>query len=151
MRVRNQISLCLLLFGLVHFSQASDLNIVLLDSNSGHPLRGKLVCISFPAADSQGPVISKVRDCHRTDSVGTAAFSLPDPEPEKVEVAPASNGLVSCFSPHTFAVAEAMKTGVVAENTCGDATTDTTQTGEVVLYVHQKGVRETVGSVRNEF
>jgi len=62
MRLRINISTaCLLLFGIGHFSHASTLNVVLLDSNSGHPMRGKLVCISFPAADSEGPVIETIR------------------------------------------------------------------------------------------
>jgi len=152
MRIANHISTaCLLLFGLGHLGHAADLNIVLLDSNSGHPLRWKLVCISYPTADSEGPVIEKVRECHRTDSVGTAAFRLPDPPPEMVDVTPATDGLISCFAPHKFAVAEAMKTGVVAENTCGDAATDTTQTGELVLYAHQKSIREVLNSTRDEF
>jgi len=44
-----------------------------------------------------------------------------------------------------------MTDGMVAKNTCSDASTDTTETGELVLFVHQKGIKEALDSTRNEF
>jgi hypothetical protein len=138
-----------LLFGFANISYAADLKIVLLDGKSGHPLHRKLVCIAFPVGD---PVVtSQPRACRRTDSTGTADFTLPDPIPESVNVELATNNLVPCFSPAKIVLADAMKTGLVAKNTCGDATTDTTETGEVVLYGHQKNVKEVLSSTRDEF
>ena len=150
MRLSNlSLAVWLLLLGLGTFANAADdLKVVVLDSKTGHSLRGKLVCITFPSSE---PVVEKPRACQRTDSTGTAAFSLPDPAPEKVDVALSTNGLVPCFSPHTFVIADAIKIGLVARNTCGDATTDTTETGELVVYGHQKGIKETLNSSRNEF
>ncbi len=141
----------LLLFALGHTSRAADLKIVILDSKTGHALRGKLVCITLPAANPADPVVERPRECHRTDSGGTAAFMLSDPAPETVDVSFATDGLIPCFAPHTFTVADAMKMGVVAKNTCGDASTDTTETGEVVLFGHQKSLKEALNSARDEF
>jgi len=141
----------LLVFGLGCLSHAADLKVVVLDSKSGHALHGKLVCILVPAGKSEGPVVYPSRECRRTDSGGTAAFALPDPAPETVKVELSTNGLVPCFASQPFVVADAMKDGMVAKNTCGDADTSTTETGEVVLFAHQKGVKETLGSARNEF
>ena len=83
--------------------------------------------------------------------MGAATFVLPNPPPETVNVAPATSGLIPCFPPNAFHVADAMKEGVVAENTCGDAATETTQAGEVVLFAHQKSIREVLNSTRGEF
>jgi hypothetical protein len=63
----------------------------------------------------------------------------------------ASDGLTPCFAPNTFAVSEAMQGGTVSKNTCGDADTDTIETGEVVVFAHQKSLREAINSARNEF
>jgi hypothetical protein len=128
-----------------------DLKIVVLDSSTGHALRGKLVCIIFPVSNPADPVVERPRECRRTDSAGTAAFPLPDPMPAKVEVFFSTNGLIPCFSPHTVVPADAMGKGMVMDNTCGDASTDTTETGEVILFAHQKTLREAMESVRNEF
>jgi len=141
-----------LLFGLGRVGYAADdLKIVLLDSKDTHALKGKLVCILLPVSDPQGAVVQHPRECHRTDSGGVATFPLPDPAPETVEVILGSNGLVPCFKPQTFKIAEAMTDGMVAKNTCSDASTDTTETGELVLFVHQKGIKEALDSTRNEF
>ncbi len=67
------------------------------------------------------------RACQRTDSVGTAEFQLPDPVPETINIVLVTNGLVECYAPRTFALADAMKSGVVAKNTCGDASTNLTE------------------------
>lgn len=128
-----------------------DLKIVVLDSKDAHALRGKLVCLKFPVSDPNASVIEHPRDCQRTDSGGTATFALPDPAPEKVEVFFATNGLTPCFSPHTVALADAMDKGTKMDNTCGDADTDTTETGELILFAHQKSVKEALDSARNEF
>jgi len=149
--LRYAIAGLLLLVGLGRFGYASDdLKIVLLDSKDGHALKGKLVCISWPG-DAYDPVVQHRRDCQRTDSGGTATFSMDDPVPPKVDVTLSSNGLISCFSPETFDTADAMKGGMVARNTCGSASTDTTEDGEVVVFAHQKSLKEAVNSVRNEF
>jgi len=128
-----------------------DLKVVVLDSKDAHALKGKLVCILWPANNPSDPVVQHARDCQRTDSGGTATFTLVDPMPPKVEITLSSNGLVACFSPETFVVADAMKEGTVARNTCGSATTDTTETGEVVVFGHQKSLKEAMNSARNEF
>jgi len=148
---RSAFATLLLLLGSVIAHAADDLKIVLLDSNDGHALHRKLVCISFPAGNPTDPVVELIRDCHRTDSSGTAAFRLPDPPPEKVNVVLGSDGLVPCYASRTLVVAEAMKIGVVAENTCGDADTATTQTGEVVLFAHQMSLWEVLKAKRDEF
>lgn len=143
---------CLLVGGCIQITYAADLNIVLLDSKSGHPLHGKLVCIAYPAggAADRG-VVQEQRACHRTDSAGVATFTLPDPAPDKVNVELATNNLVPCFASQAFPVAPAMKDGSVIKNTCGGPTTDTAETGELVLYGHQKSIREVLGTARNEF
>ncbi len=141
-----------LLLALGRWSYAGDdLKVVVLDSKDGHALKGKLVCITWPATSPTDPVVQSSRDCQRTDSGGTALFALPDPGPPKVEVTLASNGLVACYSPEKFVVADAMKEGMVARNTCGSATTDTTENGEVVVFGHQKSLKEAMNGVRNEF
>ncbi|MGA2902699.1 MAG: hypothetical protein ABSD98_02630 [Candidatus Korobacteraceae bacterium] len=141
-----------LLIGVGQISYAADLKIVLLDSKSGHPLRWKLVCVSFPVDNSANPiVVGQPRGCRRTDSLGAAEFTLPDPAPDKVDVALGTNGLIECFAPQTFPVADAMKAGVVANNTCGDASTDLTEPGEVVVFGHQKNFWEVLRSLDDEF
>ncbi len=138
--------------GFVRLGYASDeLKVVLLDSNDGHALKGKLVCIRWPITKPTDGIVQHARDCQRTDSGGIATFAFQDPAPPKVDVTLSSNGLVSCYSPESFTLAEAKSGGTVAKNTCGSASTDTTEDGEVVLFAHQKGVKETVNSVRNEF
>jgi hypothetical protein len=128
-----------------------NLKVVVLDSNTGHSLHGKLVCISFPLGDPNAAVIERSRDCRRTDSEGSAAFSLPNPAPEKIDIRLASDRLVECFSGRNFVLTEAMQTGIVAKNTCGDAGTETTQSGEVVLFAHQNSLWDAMKSHHNEF
>jgi hypothetical protein len=141
-----------LLIGFGQISYAADLKIVLLDSKSGHPLRWKLVCVSFPVDKSANPiVVGQPRGCQRTDSLGAAEFTLPDPVPDTVNVMLATNGLIQCFAPQTFPVADAMKAGVVARNTCGDASTNLTEPGEVVLFGHQKNLWQVLRSWDDEF
>jgi len=142
----------LLLCAFGQISYAADLKISLLDSKSGHPLRWKQVCVSFPAGDAAKPTaVDQSRGCHRTDSVGTVEFPLPDPVPETVSIVLLTNGLVECFAPRTFSVGEAMKAGAVAKNTCGDASTDLTEPGEVVLFGHQKNLWQVLRSWDEEF
>ena len=144
------VSLLLVTFGC--FSYAADnLKIVVLDSKNAHPLRGKLVCLKLPVTHPADAVVEHPRDCQRTDSGGTATFVLPDPSPEKVEVFFATDGLVPCFSPHTVALADALDKGTTMPNTCGPADTDTTETGELILFAHQKSIKEAVDAVRNEW
>jgi len=150
MKLERVAAALLLMLGLGCIGYAADLQVVVLDSKDGHALRGKLVCISVPPSKSE-PVVYSSRECHRTDSDGTATFPMPEAPPETVKVELSTNGLVPCFAPKPFVVADALKGGVVAKNTCGDAETSTTEPGEVVLYAHQKGIKETMGSTRNEF
>ena len=151
-RLRSIFAGFLLLTALGSVSYAGDeLRIVLLDSKDAHPLRGKLVCLKFPALKPTDAVVEHPRDCQRTDAGGTAVFSLPDPAPETVDVFFSSDGLMPCFSPPTVSLPEAMDKGAVMDNTCGPAETDTTETGELILFAHQKSLREALGSVRNEF
>jgi hypothetical protein len=140
-----------LLMGLGRCYAGDDLKIVVLDSKDGHALKGKLVCIFWPASNPSDPIVQHARDCQRTDAGGTAVFSLHDPAPAKIDVTFSSNGLIPCFSPETFMVADALKGGMVARNTCGSATTDTTENGEVVVFGHQKSLKEAMNSARNEF
>lgn len=153
MRIARVISLGLLLFGaLGAVVRASDnLKIVVLDSNDAHPLRGKVVCIKFPVANPSAAIVEHPRDCQRTDSGGAASFVLPDPAPVKLEVFFATDGLRPCFSPHTVVLTDAMDKGTVMDNTCGSASTDTTETGEMILFAHQKSLKEALDTVRNEF
>jgi len=150
--LRSIVGGLLLVVSLGCLAQArDDLKIVLLDSKDAHPLRGKLVCLKFPVANPNEAVVEHPRDCRRTDSGGTALFALPDPAPEKVEVFFATDGLQPCFSPHTVTLSGAMDKGEVMDNTCGDADTDTTETGELILFAHQKSLKEALDSVRNEW
>jgi hypothetical protein len=152
MRLSICISAGLVVLGLSHVSYAADLKVVLLDGKSGHPLRWKQVCVSFPAGDAKTPTAAdKARGCQRTDSVGAAEFQLPDPVPETVNIVLVTNGLAECYAPRTFPLAEAMKSGVVAKNTCGDATTNLTETGEVVLFGHQKNLWQALRGWDEEF
>ncbi|HTV66135.1 MAG TPA: hypothetical protein VMD98_11045 [Bryocella sp.] len=151
MRSLRYLSAAFLLLALAGASHATDFKVVVLDSKNGHALRGKLVCINLPPDDPNAPVVEHVRACQRTDSGGVAVFALTDPVPVTVDVSLASDGLMPCFTPHTFAVSDAMKTGTVSKNTCGGAATDTTETGEVVVFAHQKSLREAMSSVSNEF
>jgi len=151
MRSLQYISAALLLLALTGIGHAADeLKVVVLDSKTGHAMKGKLVCINVPP-NPRDPVVERVRDCQRTDSGGIATFALSDPPPVTVDVTFGSDGLVPCYAPHNFAIADAMKTGTVARNTCGDASTDTTETGEVVVFGHQKSLKEAANSVRNEW
>jgi hypothetical protein len=141
-----------LLVTLLCFSYGSDsLKIVVLDSKDAHPLRGKLVCLKFPVNNPAAPIVEHPRDCQRTDPGGAATFDLPDPTPEKVEVFFSTDGLIPCFSPHTVALADALDKGTSMDNTCGPASTDTTETGELILFAHQKTLKEALDSVRNEW
>lgn len=141
-----------LLAGLSQMGRADDLKVVLLDSKDGRPMHGKLVCIFYRTGDPKSPIADdQARECHRTDSTGTAEFAMPDPAPEKVKVELSTNNLMPCFASQLFAIADAMKEGMVAKNTCGGDTTDTTETGELVVYGHQKSVKEIMESSRNEF
>jgi len=48
-------------------------------------------------------------------------------------------------------VGEAMKAGVVAKNTCGDASTNLSEPGDVVLFGHQKNLWQVLRSWDEEF
>jgi hypothetical protein len=138
----------LLLCGVGHL-WAEDLKVVLIDSKSGHPLHSKLVCVFFPVTD---PIaVNEPRMCRRTDNTGTAAFRLPDTDPQTVKVELASNNLEPCYKSQAFPLGDAMKDGVVAKNTCADETTTTKNPGELVLYGHQKSMKEVLGTARDEW
>jgi len=139
----------LLLCAFSAIGYAADLKIVVLESNNGHPLHSKLVCVTYPVSDPI--VLNQQRTCRRTDGTGTAAFLLPDPVPESVRVELASNNLVACYASQAFSIAAAMKDGLVAKNTCGNGTTETTETGELVIYGHQKGMKEVLSTTRDEW
>jgi hypothetical protein len=130
---------------------ADNLKVVLLDSKDGHVLRGKLVCILIPTGDPRGGLVERTHECRRTDSTGTAGFQLPEGELEKVEVNLASDGLRQCFKSKSINMAEALKTGTVAPNTCDNAKADTIQPGELVLFAHQTSAWDAMKSLRNEF
>lgn len=151
MRSLRNLSVALLVLVLAGASHAVDLKVVVLDSKDAHALKGKLVCIKLPPDEPNAPIVQHVRTCERTDSGGVATFPLTDPAPVTVDVSLATDGLTPCFAPHTFAVSDAMKAGTVSKNTCGKAGTDTTETGEVIVFAHQRSLREAMGSVRNEF
>lgn len=138
-----------LLLGFVQVAKATDLKIVLLDSKTGHPMHSKLICVVFPSTDPI--VVDQARMCSRTDGTGTATFKLPDTDPQTVKVEMNSNNLEPCFAPEAFPIAEAMKDGFVATNTCGDETTTTKETGELVLYGHQKSLKQALDKARDEW
>jgi len=130
---------------------ADDLKVVLLDSKDGHGMRGKLVCIAFPTDDSQAGIVQHSRDCRRTDSGGAVEFTLPEGALAKVQLRLASDGLVPCFDYSSINLMEALRTGTVAANTCGEAKTETTEPGELVLFAHQTSLWEAMKARRNEF
>lgn len=147
---RRQIAAALLLLiGLVQVANATDLKVVLLDSKTGHPLHSKLVCVVFPSTE---PIVAnQARMCSRTDGTGTATFKLPDSDPQTVKVELATNNLEPCFAPQAYSLADALKDGFVAKNTCADDTTSTRDPGELVLYGHQKSLKEALGQARDEW
>jgi len=138
-----------LILGFVRVANAGDLKIVLLDSKTGNPMHSKLICVVFPVNDPI--VVNQARKCSRTDGTGTATFRLPDTDTQTVKVDLASNNLEPCFRPQAYSLAEALKDGLVAKNTCADDTTSTRDPGELVLYGHQKSVKEALGQARDEW
>lgn len=150
MQFLRQIAAALfLLFGFVQVGHATDLKVVLLDSKTGHAMHSKLICVVFPSTE---PIVaSQARMCSRTDGTGTATFKLPDTDPQTVKVDLNSNNLEPCFKPEAYSLAEAFKDGLVATNTCADETTTTKDPGELVLYGHQKSVKEALGQARDEW
>ena len=151
---RALFSLSLLAFVFLGTSAAfagDDLKVVLLDSKDGHGLRGKLVCVWYPTGDPQGGVTERRRECHRTDTAGTAGFVLPEGDLARIHIALASDGLLPCYAKEDINLTEALKTGSVATNTCGDAETETTAPGELVLFAHQTSLWEAAKGRRDEF
>jgi hypothetical protein len=150
MQFLRQIAAALfLLLGFVHVAKATDLKVVLLDSKTGHAMHSKLVCVSFPISD---PIaVNQPRMCRRTDNTGTATFRLPDTDPQTVKVELNSNNLEPCFKSEAFLLADALKDGFVAKNICADETTTTKDPGELVLYGHQKSLKEALGTTRDEW
>lgn len=138
-----------LLIGFVQLAGATDLKVVLLDSKTGHPMHNKLVCVVFPSTELI--VVNQARMCSRTDGTGIATFRLPDTDPQTVKVDLNSNNLEPCYKSEAFSLADAMKDGFVAENTCADDTTTTRDPGELVLYGHQKSLKEALGQARDEW
>jgi len=142
--------LLLLLPGLGAVSQATDLKVVVLDAKEGKPMRSKLVCIAFPTSDPI--VVNQQRMCGRTDTTGTAVFRLPDdPMPQKLKVELSTNNLEPCYTSQIFKIADVLQVGQVAKNTCADGTTETRDPGEVVVYAHQKSVKEVLNQTRDEW
>jgi hypothetical protein len=138
-----------LLTGFVQVANAADLKIVLLDSKSGNPLHSKLVCVIFSSTE---PIVANpARSCIRTDGTGTATFQVPASDPQSVKVDLATNNLVPCFAPQEYSIVDAAKDGLVARNTCRGGTTETKDPGELVLYAHQKSVKEALGQARDEW
>jgi hypothetical protein len=138
-----------LLFGFVQVGHATDLKVVLLDSKTGNAMHSKMICVVFPSTE---PIVAnQARMCSRTDGTGTATFRLPDTDPQTVKVELNSNNLEPCFKPGAYSLAEAFKDGLVATNTCADETTTTKNPGELVLYGHQKSVKEALGQARDEW
>ncbi len=138
-----------LLFGFVQVGHATDLKVVLLDSKTGNAMHSKLICVSFPISD---PIaVNQPRMCHRTDDTGTATFRLPDTDPQTVKVDLNSNNLEPCFKSEAFSLADALKDGLVAKNMCADETTTTKDPGELVLYGHQKSLKQALGQARDEW
>jgi hypothetical protein len=152
MSLSHRITLLLLLsFAVCQVALGTQLKILVLDSNNGHGLHNKLVCISFAAGGVEGPVTNEARDCHRTDSTGTVEFHLTDPVPKAVHVVLGSNGLNPCYSPESFDISAALKGGTVAKNTCGEANTTLTEDGEVVVFAHQMSLWESMKARSDEF
>jgi hypothetical protein len=141
----------LLLLGITGAFASDDLKVVLLDSKDAHVLRGKLVCVWYTTGDPRSGVTERSRDCHRTDSTGTVGFVLPEGDLARIHVVLATDGLLPCYATEDVNLTEALKTGSVATNTCGDAETETTAPGELVLFAHQTSLWEAAKSKRNEF
>jgi hypothetical protein len=138
-----------LLLGFVQVANATDLKVVLLDSKTGQPMHSKLICVFFLVSD---PIaVNQPRVCQRTDSTGTATFRLPDTDTQKVKVELATNNLAPCYKAQAFPLADALKDGFVAKNMCADETTTTKDPGELVLYGHQKSLKEALGQARDEW
>lgn len=130
---------------------ASDLNVQLLDGNTGRPLKRKKVCISFtPAPRANG--LDSPSVCSRTDANGSADIKLPVPEPQTIQLAVLTNDLLPCFAiPNAFSVSDLMAKGEVAKNTCaGNAHEPTARTGSLTACAHQMTFLEVLKSMWHE-
>jgi hypothetical protein len=134
----SRIAALFLLFGLPTAAPAQDLKVVLIETKTGRPLRGKGVCVSFsPNIHATG--IDRPNACDETNSKGSMTVVVPQPRPEVIHISVLTNGLLPCFAiPHAFSVAQIAETGIVVPNKCAaKATTGTPEQGLIALFAHQ--------------
>jgi hypothetical protein len=134
----SRIAALLLLFGVPTVVLAQNLKIVLIETKTGRPLRGKLVCVSFsPNVHATG--IDQPKVCDETNSKGRIAVIVPQPRPEVIHVSVLTNRLLPCFPiPHSFSVTQIAETGIAVPNKCAStAMTSTPEQGLIALFAHQ--------------
>jgi hypothetical protein len=134
----SSIAAIVLLPGLTNYSSGSNLKVVLTETKTGRPLRGKSVCVSF-SPNIRATGIDRPNVCGETDSKGSMIIVVPQPTPEVIHISVLTNALLPCFViPHAFSVAEITATGVVAPNTCtAMGVSRTPEPGVIALVAHQ--------------
>lgn len=130
---------------------AEDVKLRLLDSNTGHPLHRKAVCVSFtPAINATG--VDKPNVCGKTDASGKFTVTLPATQPTYLHVSVLTNDLIPCFAiPHAIPVSDILDTGVVIADTRGpERIKPRPERGMIVAFAHQLTFGEVLKSMWNE-
>jgi hypothetical protein len=127
-----------LLLGLSIAAAAQELRVVLIETKTGRPLRGKGVCVSF-SPDDHATGIDRPNVCNETNSKGSIPVVVPQPRVEVIHISVLTNGLLPCFAiPHAFPVAQIAETGMVVPNNCAAVSiTRTPEPGVIALFAHQ--------------
>ena len=141
----SRIAAIFLLLGLPVAVPAQNLRVVLIETKTGRPLRGKGVCVSFsPNMHATG--IDRPNVCDDTNSRGSMAIVVPQPRLEVIHISVLTNNLLPCFAiPHAFSVAKIAETGIVVPNKCAAMSiTRTPEQGVIALFAHQMTFSEKI-------
>lgn len=143
----SRIMVIFLLLGLPTATLAQNLKVVLIETKTGRPLRGKGVCVSF-SANIVATGIDRPNVCHETDSKGSVTLVMPQARPDVIHISVLTAYLMPCFAiPHAFSVSQITATGIVVPNKC--AAMDVSRTpeqGVIALFAHQMTFWEQVKS-----
>lgn len=134
----SAIAAMFLLLGVPITAPAQNLKVVLIETKTGRPLRGKGTCVSFsPKLKATG--IDRPHACGDTNSKGNITVALPHPRPEVIHVSVLEDRLVPCFPiPHAFSIAKIAETGIVVPNKCAAMSlTPAPEPGVIALFAHQ--------------
>jgi hypothetical protein len=143
------VMLCVIIVSAARVAHADDLKVMLLDSKTGQALHGKIVCISFHP-DPRGSEYDKTETCGTTDRSGVLRIIVSHRALELVQVGLGTNDLLPCFG-QQIPVADIFSTGVIARNTCGDASHKVApEVGSLILFAHQMNFGEVLKSMGHE-